>query len=72
MLNAGFLPDDHPQRYYTYSLLDPLDQPFATFRWYYRTWGNESRLPTSWHHKTDFLASPARDPWCDQTVTQSI
>lgn len=39
MLNAGALPDDHPQRYYIYSLLDTLDQPFATFRWYYRTWG---------------------------------
>ncbi|KAL8988722.1 MAG: hypothetical protein Q9177_002248 [Variospora cf. flavescens] len=38
LLKAGVLPDDHPRRFYTYSLLDPLDQPFATFRWYYRTW----------------------------------
>ncbi|KAL8649898.1 MAG: hypothetical protein Q9210_004133 [Variospora velana] len=38
LLNAGVLPDDHPRRFYAYSLLDPLDQPFATFRWYYRSW----------------------------------
>ncbi|KAL8899993.1 MAG: hypothetical protein Q9207_005911 [Kuettlingeria erythrocarpa] len=38
MLNAGLLPDDQARRYYKYSLLDPLDQPFARFRWYYRTW----------------------------------
>ena len=37
--NAGLLPYKHPRRYYNYALLDPLDQPFATFRWYYRTWG---------------------------------
>lgn len=43
MLNAGMLQDDQARRYYKYSLLDPLDQPFATFRWYYRTWG----LPAS-------------------------
>ncbi|KAA6408016.1 MAG: hypothetical protein FRX48_08367 [Lasallia pustulata] len=36
--NAGLVPHKHPRRYYSYSLLDPLDQPFATFRWYYRTW----------------------------------
>lgn len=45
MLNAGVLPDDHPRRFYTYYLLDPLDQPFATFRWYYRTW-RMSHLPS--------------------------
>ncbi|KAL9005266.1 MAG: hypothetical protein Q9188_001935 [Gyalolechia gomerana] len=44
MLNAGMLPDDHPQRYYTFSLLDPLDLPFATFRWYYRTWAQLEAL----------------------------
>ncbi|KAL8798737.1 MAG: hypothetical protein Q9182_006424 [Xanthomendoza sp. 2 TL-2023] len=38
MSDAGLLPDDHPCRYYTYLLLDPLDTPYATFRWYYRTW----------------------------------
>ncbi|KAL8686077.1 MAG: hypothetical protein Q9218_007365 [Villophora microphyllina] len=44
MFNAGALFDDHPQRYYTYSLLDPLDQPFAIFRWYYRTWAQLEAL----------------------------
>ena len=39
MPEAGLLPDNHPYRYYKYSLLDPLDMPYSTFRWYYRTWG---------------------------------
>ncbi|KAK4693180.1 hypothetical protein P7C71_g4170, partial [Lecanoromycetidae sp. Uapishka_2] len=39
LVNAGFLPGRSPKRFYKYALLDPLDQPFATFRYYYRTWG---------------------------------
>ena len=39
LVNAGFLPPEHPRRYYKYALLDPLDQPFATFHYYYRNWG---------------------------------
>lgn len=39
LINAGVLHQSHPQRYYKYALLDPLDQPFATFRFYYRTYG---------------------------------
>lgn len=30
MADAGLLPDDHPYRYYTYSLLDPLDMPYVS------------------------------------------
>ncbi|KAL8819013.1 MAG: hypothetical protein Q9223_002466 [Gallowayella weberi] len=44
MSDAGLLPDDHPCRYYTYLLLDPLDTPYATFRWYYRTWTQLEKL----------------------------
>ncbi len=39
LVNAGLLPARHPRRYYKYALLDPLDHPFATFRYYYRSWG---------------------------------
>lgn len=38
MVNSGILNKNHPQRFYRYDLLDPLDQPFSTFRYYYRTW----------------------------------
>ncbi|KAL9123668.1 MAG: hypothetical protein Q9217_006922 [Psora testacea] len=38
LVNAGILPRKHPQRFYRYALLDPLDRPFATFRYYYRSW----------------------------------
>ncbi|KAL8773028.1 MAG: hypothetical protein Q9209_002048 [Squamulea sp. 1 TL-2023] len=44
MADAGLLPDDHPYRFYTYSLLDSLDTPYATFRWYYRTWAQLEAL----------------------------
>ena len=39
LANGDRLSRKHPQRYYKYALVDPLDQPFATFRYYYRTWG---------------------------------
>ena len=39
LVNAGTLPREHPRRFYNYALLDPIDQPFATFRYYYRSWG---------------------------------
>ncbi|KAL9101786.1 MAG: hypothetical protein Q9163_002982 [Psora crenata] len=38
LVNAGILPREHPRRFYRYALLDPPDQPFATFRYYYRSW----------------------------------
>jgi hypothetical protein len=28
----------HPKRFYHFGLLDPLNDPRATFRWYYRSW----------------------------------
>lgn len=30
---------DHPKRFYRIALIDPVDQPFATFRYFYRTQG---------------------------------
>ncbi len=45
LVNAELVPIKHPQRYYKYALLDPLDQPFATFRYFYRTWGRFPPLP---------------------------
>ncbi|PSN67647.1 hypothetical protein BS50DRAFT_550590 [Corynespora cassiicola Philippines] len=38
LMNAGRAGADHPKRFYRFALIDPLDQPFATFRYYYRTW----------------------------------
>ena len=39
LIHAGKLERHHPQRFYTYALLDRIDQPFATFRYFYRPWG---------------------------------
>ena len=45
LVNAGLVPVNHPRRFYKYALLDPLDQPFATFRYYYRSWSEPLILP---------------------------
>ena len=38
LANGGLLHSKAPQRYFKFGLLDPLDEPFATFRFFYRTW----------------------------------
>ncbi|KAF6237127.1 hypothetical protein HO173_004595 [Letharia columbiana] len=66
LVNAGTLLDNHPQRYYKYALLDPLDAPFATFRYYYRSWDQLEALgvisphPSESSSITSIDSSPAR------------
>ena len=36
LVNWGRLKEHHPQNFYQYALLDPLDQPYATFRYHVR------------------------------------
>ncbi|KAJ4304820.1 hypothetical protein N0V90_000348 [Kalmusia sp. IMI 367209] len=38
LMNAGRAGSEQPKRFYKYALIDPIDRPFATFRYYYRTW----------------------------------
>ncbi|KAF1843124.1 uncharacterized protein K460DRAFT_418247 [Cucurbitaria berberidis CBS 394.84] len=38
LVNAGRAGPYQPKRFYKFALIDPVDQPFATFRYYYRTW----------------------------------
>lgn len=38
---GGLTVKGHPKRYFMFSLVDPLDQPFTTFRFYYRNWGKK-------------------------------
>lgn len=38
-MSAGRAGPEQPKRFYKFALIDPVDQPFATFRYYYRTWG---------------------------------
>jgi hypothetical protein len=37
-VNAGRAGPEQPKRFYKFALIDPVDQPFATFRYHYRTW----------------------------------
>ena len=45
LVKGGLLPHEHPQRFYKYALLDPLDKPYATFRWYLRSWSTPPFIP---------------------------
>ena len=36
---AGTTKRSHPRKYYKFHLVDPKDDPYATFRFYYRTHG---------------------------------
>lgn len=38
LVNAGHAGSDQPKRFYKLALVDPVDKPFAKFRYYYRTW----------------------------------
>lgn len=38
LVNAGRASSEQPKRFYMFALTDPVDQPFATFKYYYRTW----------------------------------
>lgn len=38
LVNAGRAGPEQPKRFYRFALIDPVDQPFATFCYHYRTW----------------------------------
>lgn len=35
--HAGYATRPHPRRYYQFDLIDPIDEPYTTFRFYYRS-----------------------------------
>ncbi|KAF2449996.1 hypothetical protein P171DRAFT_461041 [Karstenula rhodostoma CBS 690.94] len=37
LVNAGLAGSGHPKRFYKFALVDPVDKPYVTFRYYYRT-----------------------------------
>ncbi|KAF1834758.1 hypothetical protein BDW02DRAFT_630140 [Decorospora gaudefroyi] len=38
LVSAGRAGAEQPKRFYKFALIDPIDQPFATFNYYYRSW----------------------------------
>ncbi|KAF2744794.1 hypothetical protein M011DRAFT_470104 [Sporormia fimetaria CBS 119925] len=44
LVNAGKAGGAHPKRFYKFALIDPLDQPYASFRYHYRTWDQPEEL----------------------------
>jgi hypothetical protein len=38
LINAGRAGPEQPKRFYKFALIDPVDLPFATFCYHYRTW----------------------------------
>ncbi|KAI5272030.1 hypothetical protein E4T47_04627 [Aureobasidium subglaciale] len=49
LVNWGRLKEHNPQNFYQYALLDPVDQPYATFRYHVRG-GPHVRAPCSDQH----------------------
>jgi hypothetical protein len=44
MVNGSTTSRGHPRAYYKFGLFDPQDAPYATFRFYYRTWEEIDKL----------------------------
>jgi hypothetical protein len=44
LVNAGRVGPEQSKRFYKFALIDPIDQPFATFRYYYRSWNQLRKL----------------------------
>lgn len=44
LLNVGKVDKNHPTDYYQFTLRDPLDKPFVTFRYHMRTWDQLEEL----------------------------
>jgi hypothetical protein len=44
LVNAGLAKGESPKRFYEFALIDPVDQPFATFKYYYRTLGTSPQV----------------------------
>jgi hypothetical protein len=56
LVNAGRASAEQPKRYYRFALTDPVDQPFCTFRYYYRTWEqlkDLGLLEDKWHGEAE-------------------
>lgn len=62
LVKAGCLTQEHPKRFYNFALLDPLDKPFASFRYFPRTWGGPALPPV---RTTNILTlpRPIDRPW---------
>lgn len=71
LVNVGTLDGEHPQNFYQYALIDPLDTPFARFRYYYRPWGQN---PFHLHLRSDKAGlthhSPASKTWCRLSIVK--
>lgn len=47
LVSAGRAGSEQPKRFYKFALVDPVDKPFATFRYFYRTWAQIRELGLS-------------------------
>ncbi|KAH6633719.1 hypothetical protein C7974DRAFT_309855 [Boeremia exigua] len=70
LVNAGRAGPEHPKRFYKFALIDPVDQPFATFRYYYYTWrqlGDLGLLNFSYYPQSEENDMPVIEPGEDGT-----
>lgn len=67
LVNGGQLKSQAPQRYYKFGLIDPVDKPYAAFRFYYRTWEEIDKLDLRMGEVDEGENSPFQDS--DNTAT---
>ncbi|KAF1999756.1 hypothetical protein P154DRAFT_620700 [Amniculicola lignicola CBS 123094] len=84
LVNAGRAGPEHPKRFYKFALIDPVDRPFATFRYFYRTWkqlqelgvlDEESDLSDASLEDYQYgpvIASPQKRKPCTTRVTDDV
>ncbi|KAF1979429.1 hypothetical protein BU23DRAFT_586619 [Bimuria novae-zelandiae CBS 107.79] len=54
LMSAGRAGSEQPKRFYKFALIDPADKPYATFRYFYRTWAQLRELGLS-EYETDVV-----------------
>ncbi|KAG7008755.1 hypothetical protein G7Y79_00004g013390 [Physcia stellaris] len=75
LVKAGYLTREHPKRFYNYALIDPLDKPFACFRYFPRTWDQLVALgvasPTPSTHSSPLIHPTKKPPRKSSNLTIS-
>ncbi|KAF2106088.1 hypothetical protein BDV96DRAFT_625993 [Lophiotrema nucula] len=62
LVNAGRAGPEIPRRFYKFALVDPVDQPFVTFRYYYRTESQLQELDIQWSNNHVLTIDPKTPP----------
>jgi hypothetical protein len=72
IVNAGCANSDQPKRFYKFALTDPVDQPFASFKYHYRTWEQLHELGVLDKSTTEEENLPIIEPYDAESSQSSL